>query len=95
VAVTSSSSSVGGETSQTLDRGLTVLLLLGSREQPDGMTVTELAAALGVGRPIVYRLVATLEVREFVSRREDGRIRLGPGITRLAQCVPPDGTRPH
>ena len=93
MAVTSRSRSVGGETSQTLDRGLTVLQLLGSREDTDGMTVTELASALGVGRSIVYRLVATLEVKDFVTRREDGRIRLGPGITWLAQCVPPDGRR--
>jgi DNA-binding IclR family transcriptional regulator len=65
------------------------LQLLGSREHVGGMTVTELATALGVGRPIVYRLVATLEVRDFVTRREDGRIRLGLGITRLSQSVLP------
>jgi DNA-binding IclR family transcriptional regulator len=53
------------------------------------MTITELATALGVGRPVVYRLVATLEVRDFVTRREDGRIRLGLGITRLSQSVLP------
>ena len=87
MAGTSSSKSVGGETSQKLDRGLNVLQLLGSREHAAGMTVTELATALGVGRPIVYRLVATLEVRDFVTRREDGRIRLGLGITRLSQSV--------
>lgn len=81
----SSNRSVGGETSQTLDRGLNVLQLLGSREYAGGMTVTELATALGVGRPIVYRLVATLEVRDFVTRREDGRIQLGLGITRLSR----------
>jgi len=38
VAVTSRSSSAGGETSQTLDRGLAVLRLLGSREHTDGDT---------------------------------------------------------
>jgi len=80
---------LGGETSQTLDRGLTVLQLLGSRENAGGLTITELAAALGVGRPVVYRLVATLENRDFVTRREDGRVRLGLGITRLSSSVLP------
>lgn len=80
---------VGGETSQTLDRGLAVLQLLGSREHASGLTVTELAALLGVGRPVVYRLVATLEARDFVTRREDGRIRLGLAITRLSASVLP------
>jgi DNA-binding IclR family transcriptional regulator len=80
---------VGGETSQTLDRGLAVLELLGSREHAGGLTVTELAAELGVGRPVVYRLVATLEARDFVRRREDGRVRLGLAITRLSSSVLP------
>ncbi|HEX8970337.1 IclR family transcriptional regulator [Oryzihumus sp.] len=80
---------MGGETSQTLDRGLGVLQLLGSRENAGGLTITEIASALGVGRPVVYRLVATLESRDFVTRREDGRIRLGLAITRLSSSVLP------
>ena len=80
---------VGGETSLTLDRGLNVLLLLGSREHAGGLTITELANALGVGRPNIYRLVATLEGRDFVTRREDGRIRLGLGIILLSSSVLP------
>ncbi|WP_137122085.1 IclR family transcriptional regulator [Segeticoccus rhizosphaerae] len=80
---------VGGETSQTLDRGLAILQLLADREHGAGMTVTELASALGVGRPVVYRLVATLEARDFVTRREDGRIRLGLGLTRMSASVLP------
>lgn len=89
MAETPSRKGIGGETSQTLDRGLIVLQLLGSREHAGGMTVTELATALGVGRPNIYRLVATLEGRDFVTRREDGRIRLGLGITRLSSSVLP------
>ncbi len=80
---------VGGETSQTLDRGLRVLELLGAREHAAGMTVTELAAELEVGRPVVYRLVATLESRDFVVRRDDGRVRLGLAVARLARAVLP------
>jgi DNA-binding IclR family transcriptional regulator len=89
VADTRPARGIGGETSQTLDRGLHVLQLLGSRENAGGMTITQLAAAICVGRPVVYRLVATLEAREFVTRREDGRIRLGLAITRLSSSVLP------
>lgn len=56
------------ETAQTLDRGLQVLLLLGSPGHVRGLTITEIAAELGVGRAVVYRLVATLEARDFVTR---------------------------
>lgn len=43
------------ETSQTLDRGLRVLSVLA--DSPEGLTVTEVAAALGVSRTVVYRLI--------------------------------------
>lgn len=75
------------ETSQTLDRGLQLLLLLAERD--GGSTVTELAAALGVARPVVYRLVATLERRHFVTRTDGGRVRLGLGVLALATRVQP------
>lgn len=80
---------VGGETSQTLDRGLAVLLLLADRDHAAGMTITQLAADLRVGRPVVYRLVATLEARGFATRCSDGRIRLGLAVARLAAAVHP------
>ncbi|MGN6301873.1 MAG: IclR family transcriptional regulator [Angustibacter sp.] len=75
------------ETSQTLDRGLQLLLLLA--EHDGGRTVTELATALGVARPVVYRLLATLEGRHFVVRTDDGRVRLGLGVLALATRVQP------
>ena len=75
------------ETSQTLDRGLQLLLLLA--EHDGGRTVTELAVALGVARPVVYRLVVTLERRHFVARADDGRVRLGLGVLALATRVQP------
>lgn len=77
------------ETSQTLDRGLQVLQLLGSPRGTTGMTISALAQELGVGRAIVYRLVATLQARDLVTRGEDGRVRLGLGITRLQLAVRP------
>ncbi|MFD0822178.1 helix-turn-helix domain-containing protein, partial [Micromonospora zhanjiangensis] len=47
-----------GETAQTLDRGLRLLHLVA--DAPGGLTVTEAAARLGVGRTVVYRLVGAL-----------------------------------
>lgn len=75
------------ETSQTLDRGLRVLEVLA--ESPDGLSVTELAAALGVSRTVVYRLVVTLEQHALLRRGTDGRARLGMGVLSLARQVQP------
>lgn len=77
------------ETVQTLDRGLQVLLELGRPGAVGGLTVSELARRLAVARPVVYRLVATLEARGFVSRGEDGRYRLGLGVARLHYALRP------
>ena len=64
------------ETAQTLDRGLRLLTLVA--ESPGGLTVTEAAAALGVGRAVVYRLVTTLTahalVRRDAKRSEERRV---------------------
>jgi DNA-binding IclR family transcriptional regulator len=79
--------SVTAETSQTLDRGLTVLGLLS--DSSDGMTVTEIAAGLGVSRTVVYRLVVTLEQHALLRRGTDGRCRLGMAVLSLARQVQP------
>jgi DNA-binding IclR family transcriptional regulator len=76
----------GGETSQTLDRGLTVLKLLAKSQ--DGLTVADLADQLGTARPIVYRLLRTLEGHNLVSR-EDSRYFLGFGVAELAGGIKP------
>lgn len=78
-----------GETSQTLDRGLRILWLLARRENAAGLTITEIAHALGVGRPVVYRLVATLERHQIVSHAPGGRVRVGLGLTALTGSVAP------
>ncbi|MGH8869409.1 MAG: IclR family transcriptional regulator [Actinomycetes bacterium] len=75
------------ETSQTLDRGLRLLALVG--EDAAGFTVTELATALGVSRTVVYRLLATLEEHGFVRRSADGRVRLGLALLQVARRVQP------
>jgi DNA-binding IclR family transcriptional regulator len=82
-------SSVGtpaGETSQTLDRGLTVLWLLA--RSADGLTVAELAEQLSTARAIVYRLLRTLEAHALVSR-EGTRYVLGFGLAELAGRLRP------
>jgi DNA-binding IclR family transcriptional regulator len=78
---------MAAETSQTLDRGLRVLEAIA--ESPDGLTVTELAAVLGIGRTVVYRLVVTLEQHAFLRRSSDGRCRLGLGILAMGRQVHP------
>jgi DNA-binding IclR family transcriptional regulator len=75
------------ETSQTLSRGIRLLELLA--DAPDGRTVSELAAELGVGRTVVYRLLATLEEHGLVRRDSEGRARLSVGVLRLARAVHP------
>src|SRR5262249_45610968 len=75
------------ETAQRLDRGLRLLQYIA--DAAGGLTVTEAAARLGVGRAVVYRLAATLVVHGLVRRDKDGRLRLGPGVLRLARRAQP------
>jgi DNA-binding IclR family transcriptional regulator len=75
------------ETSQTFDRGLRLLEVLASRDEPP--TVTELAESLGVARPVVYRLLATLGEHGLVTADVEGRYRLGLGVLRLSDRVLP------
>jgi DNA-binding IclR family transcriptional regulator len=73
--------------SQSLDRGLRALEVLA--RHPDGMTVSELAAALGTHRAAVYRLLGPLGEHHFVRRGHDGRFTLAPGLIELAAAVRP------
>jgi len=75
------------ETSQTLDRGLRVLAVLANA--PAGMSVTELAATVGVNRTVVYRLVATLEQHALARRDAAGRLHVGLGVLSLARGLQP------
>lgn len=81
------SESAPAQGAQTVDRALQLLELLGPGPHVAGLTVTQLAGELGVGRPVVYRLVRSLEARGFVRRFSDGRYRLGPMVHRLAAAV--------
>lgn len=80
--------SVSSQGSQTLDRGLRILEVLAREDSGEGLTISELAARLDVGRAVVQRLVTTLEKRRFVAR-DGSRVRLGLGIHRLAGAVVP------
>jgi DNA-binding IclR family transcriptional regulator len=78
---------MASETSQTLDRGLRVLMVLAAT--PDGLTVTQLAAAVGVNRTVVYRLISTLEQHALVRRDRQGRLHVGLGVLQLSAAVQP------
>lgn len=83
------------ETAQTLDRGLRLLHLVA--DSPGGLTVTEAASRLGVGRAVVYRLTGTLAAHGMVRRDGSGRLRLGAGLLHLALRAQPlvaDAARP-
>jgi IclR family transcriptional regulator, KDG regulon repressor len=68
----------------TLDKGLHVLVELAASPGA-GMTLTELCTQVGMHRTTMFRILATLQARGFVSRDEDsGRYRLGLGVLVLA-----------
>lgn len=78
---------MAAETSQTLDRGLRVLRTLAAT--PSGMTITALAAEIGVNRTVVYRLVATLEQHGLARRDGGGRLHVGLGVLALSRGLQP------
>jgi DNA-binding IclR family transcriptional regulator len=78
---------VAAETAQTLDRGLRLLHLVA--DAPGGLSMTEAADRLGVGRAVVYRLVATLAEHGMIRRDGAGRLRLGAGVLQLARRAQP------
>ena len=71
-------------TTPALERALTVLDRLG--ENPQGLSAAELAAAAGVPRASLYRMLRVLAEREFVVAAVGG-YRLGPAVTRLASRI--------
>lgn len=81
--------------SRTLGNGLRLLELLHDRS--GGLGVNEIAAALGLHRTVVYRLLGTLRAHHLVVR-DGGRYLLGPGLFELAGSVQADLRRaaePH
>jgi DNA-binding IclR family transcriptional regulator len=75
------------DTAQTLDRGLRLLALV--TDSPGGVTISEAATRLGVGRAVIYRLAATLTDHALVRRDTQGRLRIGIGLLHLARRAQP------
>jgi DNA-binding IclR family transcriptional regulator len=75
------------ETAQTLDRGLRLLQFVA--DAPGGLSITEAAHRLGVGRAVVYRLAATLIGHGMIRRDAAGQLRIGPGVLQLARRAQP------
>lgn len=71
--------------SQTLDRGLRLLEVVAGSDYPQ--STDALAAALGLHRSVVYRLVRTLEDRRLVERDAAGHFLPGIGLAVLARSV--------
>ena len=78
---------MAAETTQTLDRGLRVLRVLAA--SPGGLSITALAAEVGVNRTVVYRLVTTLELHGLARRDGAGRLHVGLGVLALARGLQP------
>jgi DNA-binding IclR family transcriptional regulator len=76
-----------GETLQTLQRGIWVLDLL--RENPSGLTISQIASRLEVHRTIVNRLLTTLLNNGLIIRDPAGRYALGPAIARYSVSIAP------
>lgn len=73
--------------SLTLERGLQALVVLA--QHPDGLSVSELASAMGTHRAGVYRLLGPLVDQRLVARQPSGRYVLGLGLIELASRVRP------
>ena len=72
---------------QTLRRGMDAVSLIA--QAPEGLSIAEIAARLGVNRAIAYRIVATLDSDGFVTRGDGGRIFLGGAVLALAAGIEP------
>lgn len=71
--------------SLTLDRGLRVLRVLA--ENPDGLSVTDLAREMSTHRAGMYRMLGPLSDQRLIVRGPNGRFRLGIGLIELASGV--------
>jgi DNA-binding IclR family transcriptional regulator len=75
--------------SQTLSRGVQVLEILAEAGRP--MSAQQIAAPLGLKRPIVYRLLKTLERHQLVrATSAGGQFELGVGLLSLTRNVKRD-----
>ncbi len=74
---------------QVLARAAAVLRAL--EGQSDGLSLGQLAQALGLARSTVQRIVAALQAEELlIAASPTGKVRLGPALRRLAASVETD-----
>lgn len=78
------SSSSNPSSSTNAERAARVLLVVG-RGGSDGLSLADLAQALGEAKPGTHRTLTALARYGFVEKRGHGRYRLGPAIFALAQ----------
>lgn len=71
-----------------------VAAILGAlKNEHEGLSLSQIAARVGLARSTVHRLIAALEHERFVvSASPNGRFRLGPGLASLAQSASRDLT---
>ncbi|HEY6730570.1 MAG TPA: IclR family transcriptional regulator [Solirubrobacterales bacterium] len=70
---------------QSIARAAAVLRAL--ERSPGGLGITELAAITELPKSTVHRIVAALAEEELLSRPDDGRVRLGPAVSRLGAAA--------
>jgi len=70
---------------QSIARAAAVLRAL--ERSPEGLGITELAAATELPKSTVHRLVTALTEEELLARGADGRVRLGPAVSRLGSAA--------
>lgn len=74
---------------QVIARAASILRAL--EEQPNGLSLGQIAQRVGLARSTVQRIVAALAAEKFViAASPTGRVRLGPTILRLATSVQTD-----
>jgi len=75
----------GRESVQSLERALSILVVLGQRDEPVG--VTWVANRLELPKSTVHRLLSTLERAGFAARSPEGRYALGTRLWELGQAT--------
>src|SRR5215510_15153660 len=72
-----------GDSVRAVDRALDILLAF--KPQDDALTVSELLGRVELSRPTLYRLLRTLQRKQFlVASGDPQRFRLGPAIAQLS-----------
>ena len=70
---------------QVISRAAAILRVL--RDQPQGLSLAQIADRVGLARSTVQRIVAALQSERMIITIGNGGIRLGPEITALAEAT--------